>query len=262
MDSQAQIVGEKPNPDNRLHGQKNTANPNSLRRRSVVFSIAVLVMTVAAVTALWWFTSHSSQLTHTTPLSVRELVDENTSTTTQTPTIDPSKFESEVSSEAGDVGRSDQMETLMGSEILEILDTIRNDNQQTKDAMLYFDERMETLLTRMASIESVFTSQLVESDELENRVVQIQNDLESIRSSFKSTQGNRDDRIDTSPPFSLIAVDRWDNEWNAVIELDGRIATIQPRDHRAGWKLKQIDPNRKVAVFQSNTGQTATLEIE
>ena len=64
------------------------------------------------------------------------------------------------------------------------------------------------------------------------------------------------------PPFRLIAIDRWENEWNAVLELNGKVSMILPQSARAGWKLLRISPQERTALFRSRSGTEAQLSVD
>ena len=64
-----------------------------------------------------------------------------------------------------------------------------------------------------------------------------------------------------SPPFELLAIDKWQHDWYAVLELDGQVAMVTPPESRAGWELVRLDPTARKALFR-NTASGAEHELQ
>ena len=59
-----------------------------------------------------------------------------------------------------------------------------------------------------------------------------------------------------APPFELLAIDKWQHDWYAVLELDGQVAMVTPPDSRAGWELVRLDPTARKALFRNTASGT------
>ena len=60
----------------------------------------------------------------------------------------------------------------------------------------------------------------------------------------------------TEPPFELIAIDRWQRAWYAVLALNGHVTMVAPPDSRAGWELVSLEPMARKALFRNAASGT------
>ena len=100
------------------------------------------------------------------------------------------------------------------------------------------------------------------ADLMETRLMEIESRVDSLAQTLSQAQKSESPKDILQPPFRLIAIDRWQNRWNAVIELDGRISIIEPQSSRAGWQLLTIDPSSQSTLFRSRSGKEVKLEID
>lgn len=195
------------------------------------------------------------------PASVQEIVDVNAF-----PAIPNSELASTVVQESAaailpmdDSVSSPAIE--IGPEISAALDDIRLGLKQQTDAFLYFDEQLQPItesLHRLESAVSVQSSTTALFEERMNRLQELVGELTvSLTESIRPIES-----AEHLPPFRLVAIDRWNNEWNAVIELNGKISMIGQNASRAGWLLFQIHPNSRSAVFRSESGNQVKLEVD
>ncbi len=144
---------------------------------------------------------------------------------------------------------------------LSVLEEIRTEIKQQHEAFLYFDDRLQPVREMLPNLQSAITVQSAATKRIEQRMLELENQLAGVFATIDEAKANDSDTPHRSPPFRLIAVDRWNNEWNAVIELDGKIAMISPQSSRAGWLLVKVDPDAQMAVFRASTGEQISLKV-
>jgi len=65
------------------------------------------------------------------------------------------------------------------------------------------------------------------------------------------------------PPFTLVSIDVWDGEANAILLAGRETALVATGEDRMGWRVKSIDyRNNTVIVKHIKTGKSATLNID
>ncbi len=140
-----------------------------------------------------------------------------------------------------------------------LLEEVRHQLRQNNDADLYLAEQVAELEKLVISLQ---TGQAIVAESLEHRMTELAHKIDAMAEAAP----NEPAPIPTTsspdvPPFRLIAIDRWENEWNAVLELNGKISMLAPQSARAGWKLLQISPQNRTALFRSNSGTEAELTV-
>ena len=129
---------------------------------------------------------------------------------------------------------------------------------QETDAKL--TEQVESLLGMRANVLSLINMQSVIAESIEDRLFAIEDKLQDMSSMMQRPETTAEPD-QSAPPFRLIAIDRWDNVWNAVIFLDSKMAMLEPNDSRAGWTLLEVDASRKQARFVHADGVEAVLDV-
>ncbi len=146
-------------------------------------------------------------------------------------------------------------------EITATLDEIRVGLKQQTDAFLYFDEQLQPVTESLHRLESAVSVQSSTTTLFEERMTHLE-ELVGELTVLLTESRLPIESVEHLPPFRLVAIDRWNNEWNAVIELNGNISMIALNASRAGWLLFQIDPNSRSAVFRSESGNQVELEVD
>lgn len=239
---------------------KNTQSSKRISFRLLVVSIAFVTILAGTASVYWFLAPKSTPIQP--PISIREIVDANLHESEAEPSLDTSQIEIEESPATEISAQISDPEYVTDPKVLEVLNEIQYEFKQTRDALMYFDDRIESLMVLKPTLESMIATQSDSMKSLENHIQAIEVEFRnSLESSQKNDRKRQEDPM-SHPPFRLIAIDRWENQWNAVIELDGRITMIQPQNSRSGWKLLQLFPAKGSAVFRSSSGEKATLEID
>lgn len=214
-------------------------------------------------TALWvqWNFREYTHKPPSPPVSVQEIVDANA-----LPAIPNSELTSAVVQESAaailpldDSVSSPAIE--ISPEISATLDEIKLGLKQQTDAFLYFDEQLQPISESLHRLESALSVQSSTTALFEERMTQLQELVGDLTVSLTESRLPIES-AEHLPPFRLVAIDRWNNEWNAVIELNGKISMIGLNASRAGWLLFQINPNSRSAEFQSESGNRVKLEVD
>ena len=146
------------------------------------------------------------------------------------------------------------------AEYEELLEEVKQRLHQNNDADLYLADQFAELQKLVISIQ---TSQTIVAESLENRMIELAQKFESMSEAAPTEAAPIPSTSSMDvPPFRLIAIDRWENEWNAVLELNGKISMLAPQSARAGWKLLQISPQTRTALFRSRNGTEAQLTVD
>ncbi len=203
------------------------------------------------------------------PISVKDVVDAGVHSI-QLQTVEPTLITSDSDSLADLDGSREQQnlpqvnetESVTGPAILAILEKVEYRLNESSDAFLYFEERLENLSALEPQIISSIALQSTVADRMETRMMEVESRVDSLAQALSQAQQSESPKKLLQPPFRLIAIDRWQNKWNAVIELDGRISIIEPQASRAGWQLLTIDPISQSTIFRSRSGKELKLEID
>ena len=151
------------------------------------------------------------------------------------------------------------------SELSDLIQQLNFALQRADDATLYLETRVSALEENLKGMKTV-----------DHRLEELTGEVSSLQATTRKLYG----LIETFnpppsppanvipaaiagdvPPFTLIGIDRWQNEWNAVLEMQGKIAMIKPNAERAGWRLIKIEPKARKALFRNRGGIDHELEI-
>jgi hypothetical protein len=66
----------------------------------------------------------------------------------------------------------------------------------------------------------------------------------------------------SQPPFTLVAIDHWDNRPYATLESQGRHARLSEGDRLSGWQLHRLDAAHREARFIRPDGRMVRLTVE
>lgn len=226
--------------------------------------IFILGASICVIGTAFWVQSKFGEYTRkppSPPASVQEIVDANT-----LPAIPNSELTSAVVQESAaailpmdDSVNSPAIE--LSPEISATLEEIRLGLKQQTDAFLYFDEQLQPITESLYRLESALSVQSSTTALFEERMTHLQELVGELTASLTESRLPIES-AEHLPPFRLVAIDRWNNEWNAVIELNGKISMIGLNASRAGWLLFQIIPNSRSAVFRSESGNQVKLEVD
>ena len=242
---------------------------SQVSNRSRVFGIPSRLILILGASfcvigaALWlqWNFSEYTRKPPSPPASVQEIVDANAFPATPNSELATTVVQESAAAilPLDDSVNSPAIE--LGPEIAATLDEIRLGLQQQTDAFLYFDEQLQPITESLHKLEASVSVQTSTTALFEERMTHLEKLVGELTVSMTEARLP----IDSSehlPPFRLIAIDRWNNEWNAVIELNGKISMIGLNASRAGWLLFQISPNSRSAIFRSESGSQVELAVD
>ena len=257
-----------------------TADPEPVRsqsrrlpaRKLIFWSLVVIVVffLVAGAAAIWLYQPQlapvqtsavesaeslmtAQEVVNAEPLPVSETVAQGQ------PGLSPDELEN-VPLPVGGVNESEEGLPLANTESEELLEEVKYQLRQSNDADLYLAEQVAEIQKLVISIQ---TGQTIVAESLENRMIDLAQKIDDM-SEAAPTEAAPSSSTSSSdvPPFRLIAIDRWENEWNAVLELNGKISMLAPQSARAGWKLLRISPQNRTALFRSRSGTEAQLTVD
>ena len=256
------------------------ADPEPVRSRSrrlparkmIFWSLAVIVVffLVAGAAAIWLYQPPPAQLQTSavesaeTLMTAQEVVNAEPLPVSETaaqgqPGLSSDELEN-VSLPVGGANESEEGLQLANTEYEELLESVKHQLAADNDANLYLADQVAELQKRVISLQ---TGQTIVAESLENRMnVLAQKIAVMSEAAPNSPPPIPSTRSSDVPPFRLIAVDRWENEWNAVIELNGKISMLAPQSARAGWQLLRISPQNRTALFRSRSGTEAQLTVD
>ena len=149
-------------------------------------------------------------------------------------------------------------------ELAELIQSLKYALQRADDATLYLEIRVSALeknLEGMKSVDHRLEELTGEVSSLQNHTRKLTGLIETFNPAPTQTSVSASAIDGDVPPFTLIAIDRWQNEWNAILEMQGKMAMIQPNAERAGWQLIKIEPTARKALFRNRGGIDHELEI-
>ena len=149
------------------------------------------------------------------------------------------------------------------AELAALIQQLTASLQRADDATLYLETRVGALENNLQEIKTV-DRRLAELTEEVSSLKSQSRKLYSLieTSSSPPTQALAPETASlTVPPFTLIGIDRWHNEWNAVLEMQGKLVMLTPEAERAGWQLVKIEPTARKALFRNREGIDHELKI-
>ena len=241
-------------------------------RKIIFWSLVVIVVffLVAGAAAIWLYQPPLAQLQTSTVesaetlMTAQEVVNAEPLPVSETvvqgqPGLSPDELES-VPLPVGGANESEEGLPLANTEYEELLEEVKNQLRQNNDADLYLADQMAQIQKLVISIQ---TGQTIVAESLENRMIELGQKIDDMSEAAPTEPAPSSSTSSSDvPPFRLIAIDRWENEWNAVLELNGKISMLAPQSARAGWKLLRISPQNRTALFRSRSGTEAQLTVD
>ena len=236
-------------------------------RKMIFWSLVVIVVffLVVGAAAIWLYQPPLAQFQTSaaqsaeTLMTAQEVVNAEPLPVSETvaqgqPGISPDELEN-VPLPVGGVNESEEGLPLAKTEYEELLEEVKQKLHQNNDADLYLADQIAELQNLVISVQ---TGQTIVAESLENRMNELAQKIDAISEPAPIPSTSSMD----VPPFRLIAIDRWENEWNAVLELNGKVSMLMPQSARAGWKLLRISPQNRTALFLSRSGTEAQLTVD
>ena len=149
-------------------------------------------------------------------------------------------------------------------ELAELIQSLKYALQRADDATLYLEIRVSALeknLEGMKSVDHRLEELTGEVSALQNHTRKLTGLIETFNPAPAPASFNASAIDSDVPPFTLIGIDRWQNEWNAILEMQGKMAMILPNAERAGWRLIKLEPTARKALFRNRGGIDHELEI-
>ena len=241
-------------------------------RKMIFWSLVVIVVffLVAGAAAIWLYQPPLAQLQTSAAqsaeslMTAQEVVNAEPLPVSETvaqgqPGLSPDELESGPLS-VGGVNESEEGLQLTKTEYEELLEEVRHQLRQNNDADLYLADQVAELQKLVISIQ---TGQTIVAESLENRMIELAQKIDAMPEAAPTETAPIPSTSSSDvPPFRLIAIDRWENEWNAVLELNGKVSMLVPQSARAGWKLLRISPQTRTALFRSRSGTEAQLTVD
>ena len=241
-------------------------------RKMIYWSLAVLAVFILAAGAasIWLFQPPPAPVLTSTaeiaegPMTAQEVVNAEPLPVSETVALGQPGFSPEthynVALPVGGVYESEEGLPPAKTEYEELLEEVKQKLQQNNDADLYLADQIAQLQKLVISLQ---TGQTIVAESNENRMNELAQKIDAMSEPAPTspTPIPSTSSMDV-PPFRLIAIDRWENEWNAVIELNGKISMLAPQSTRAGWILLQISPQNRTALFRSRSGTEAQLTVD
>ena len=241
-------------------------------RKMIFWSLVVIVVffLVVGAAAIWLYQPPLAQLqtsaaqsaeslmtaqevVNAEPLPVSETVAQGQSG------LSPDELEN-VPLPVGGVNESEEGLPLAKTEYEELLEEVRHQLRQNNEADLYLADQFTELQKLVISLQ---TGQTIVADSLENRMNELAQKIDAMPEAAPTEPTPIPSTSSSDvPPFRLIAIDRWENEWNAVLALNGKVSMLVPQSARAGWKLLRISPQNRTALFRSRSGTEAQLTVD
>ena len=241
-------------------------------RKIIFWSLAVIVVffLVVGAAAIWLYQPPLAQLQTSTVestetlMTAQEVVNAEPLPVSEKvalgqPGLSSDELEN-VPLPVGGVNESEEGLPQANPEYEELLEEVKYQLRQNNDADLYLADQVAELQKLVISLQ---TGQTIVAESLEHRMTELAQKIDAMAEAAP----NEPAPIPTTsssdvPPFRLIAIDRWENEWNAVIKLNGKVSMLTPQSARAGWKLLRISPQKRTALFRSRSGTEAQLTVE
>ena len=236
-------------------------------RKMIFWSLVVIVVffLVVGAAAIWFYQPPLAQLQTSavesaeTLMTAQEVVNAEPLPVSETvaqgqPGLSPDELEN-VPLPVGGMNEFEEGLPLVKTEYEELLEEVKHQLRQNNDADLYLADQFAELQKLVISLQ---TGQTIVAESLENRMNELAQKIDAMSEAAPSSSTSSSD----VPPFRLISIDRWENEWNAVLELNGKVSMILPQSARAGWKLLRISPQERTALFRSRNGTEAQLTVD
>ena len=158
------------------------------------------------------------------------------------------------------------------------LDDLAHRLEMAEDQLARLDERMSMLITSVDQLldeapwEATGNGQAPLDDEkltnLSEQMAALQGTQDNLKALDRRVAGLESAHRAASrarasrPPFTLVAIDYWDNRPYATLESDGRHARLSEGDRLSGWQLHRLDPANRKARFIRPDGRMVSLSVE
>lgn len=250
----------EPGEDSILIDQMVEQTKPRIRASRIVLAVAVgvVVLLVVSVAVLILISRDSDGILDIVPITARDMLQSPESPVQPVPEpvvdLEPA-FELPVASPVPIPESESYLQ--LEQKIDELKATVEKEIRVQSDAQLYLDDRIETAM----SFKTVIDALVQKVDTLAAEIAQLREQPPIVHTSEHPTPPDQHARSPDFPPFELIAIDRWNAHWNAVIELEGQVTMISPTESRAGWQLVGLDPTGRTARFRNTTGIDHELSV-
>ena len=266
------MIGSKSSNENNVSAKKvENSNPKQSRKNGRRFTsspkikisilLAIALVTLASGASLLY--PKTVYKKETPAISVKELVDIENGTKESAIREETDQFSIHDNNDSSIIPKASAYEQSLNPEQLALLEEVKNLLMKHEDAFLYFDQRLSPLDELKPKLETAVSLQTSLAKLLESRMIQLESKVGNMeRAIIDSKKPNLSENTHLSyPPFRLIAIDRWNNEWNAVLELGGQVTAVRPKASLAGWSLLSINPIRHSAKFRKSDGNIVDVKI-
>ncbi len=232
----------------------------------LLFSAVTASLLIAAIGGLWIY-QNIKAAPPIPPATIQEIMD------TERLSIDERRSVVALPDETGLEKSGSQIEnrpcpveqcpdTAAYSELTAKISQLQVNLNRANDALLYFDERLNAIDNLKAQLASVTEAYHSTSRQMSTLSAQLDAKISMDEISKPTLSSVELMPHQSTPPFRLIGIDQWQNQWNAVLELNGQITMIEPNSSRAGWQLMALHPAKQIAVFKSDRGVEAELRVD
>ncbi len=228
--------------------------------RKPVLLIAVAAALSSGIGSLWLFYAQTPRV-EVAPTSIEEFVDSELLQPEPQLLPSGSLVPESVAAMAPDALEPASPVATNDPALIAQMEQISLGLKQQNDALLYFDDRLQPFHELLPKLESSIAHQRSVVNLIEQRFENMEITLAELSATLAERRQADAVQKTRQPPFRLIAIDRWNNKWNAVIELAGKMAMIEPHASRAGWLLIRVDPDARSAVFESESGTQVQLRV-
>ncbi len=234
------------------HPDEQPAPQNRIRRIGLTALAGAAVLLIAAAIALYLISRDSVRILDSVPIAAQDILQQPDLPALVA--VDPEPVPEPPAADAALM--QDEALRQVGQRMDSLTDKFEEAIRLQEDAHRYLDSRIEIVVGLKTDIDVIAQALNALSSEIAQLRYQ---QAEPIAE--QTAQPATYPRSAEIPPFKLIAIDRWNSHWNAVIELDGQVAMIAPNDSRAGWQLVGLDPTARTALFRNVTGSDHELSV-
>ena len=248
------------------------------RRLFVIISIVALGSTTAIISVILY---DSRDSVYSQSFTAHQVVDEdpvpsigttNENSATQSDVLLVGSVENYPIAQNSITKSEVDYQSLEFETVQSLLENVEHQLQQNNDAHHYLGERLDAVNELEEKVASLIKTETVMAEMIEERLLSLERLSTMLAESRKSIQAGQSNpssefeqieetNLPMRPPFRLISIDQWQNRWNAVLELDGKVSMIESNSSRADWRLLNINPVSKTATFQHKNGAITTLSV-
>lgn len=164
----------------------------------------------------------------------------------------PARIENSTNSLETELKEEDENQAwLLSQSNLKQIESLENQLAQSQQTADTSQQQIKQLNTNVQDL----TGQV---EALQQSILQLQTQAKQRKVTVRT---KKRPKVKPSIPFTLVSIDTWGDQLNAVIRYQGQILTLRQGAKLQDWAIVSIDREGESVTLRSTQGQTSTLKV-